>query len=503
MEIITYEVQQNVKVRKYEVDCEKLCLCLREHKSKQKLSNKHIALILDVPVTKVEHWFRKDSSFAIPEPNVWYCLKELLEITTNEFDDSIMTFVEKENVFESANRVYGIDGLAPTITCGSTDIRVLIENKTRSNRMEPVRLGGLYDKETKKHQMGSVWDKNALSPTIDTMQGGYREPMIIEDVKVKVIGQMDNTIDHTFESANRVYDTNGLAPTVNTCGGGGLQPKIIVAMRGRNPDNPSDRTPGVKTEQRLEPNSQGICNTLTSVQKDNLVLESAILTPKRTEYGKTIRKAYESGAIQESRHNMTELQPRNDGITNTLTTVQKDNLLIEKVGIKQATKKGYIECEVGGVADFSFPDSKLRRGRVQEGGKISPTLMAGGNGVCRIEKVNVETYSPYVNKKYEEFQKEHGYIPEFFNPYNKTELSNIVPTLTAQGESITKSGSVLKCDEQYRIRKLTPKECWRLMGFSDEDFHKAEQVNSNTQLYKQAGNSIVVDVLEAIFRNFF
>ena len=51
-----------------------------------------------------------------------------------------------------------------------------------------------------------------------------------------------------------------------------------------------------------------------------------------------------------------------------------------------------------------------------------------------------------------------------------------------------------------RIRKLTPKECWRLMGFTDEDFHKAEQVNSNTQLYKQAGNSIVVNVLEAIFK---
>lgn len=51
-----------------------------------------------------------------------------------------------------------------------------------------------------------------------------------------------------------------------------------------------------------------------------------------------------------------------------------------------------------------------------------------------------------------------------------------------------------------RIRKLTPKECWRLMGFYDEDFEKAEKVNSNTQLYKQAGNSIVVNVLEAIFK---
>ena len=51
------------------------------------------------------------------------------------------------------------------------------------------------------------------------------------------------------------------------------------------------------------------------------------------------------------------------------------------------------------------------------------------------------------------------------------------------------------------IRKLTPRECWRLMGFDDEDFNKAELVNSNTQLYKQAGNSIVVNVLEGILHN--
>lgn len=54
-----------------------------------------------------------------------------------------------------------------------------------------------------------------------------------------------------------------------------------------------------------------------------------------------------------------------------------------------------------------------------------------------------------------------------------------------------------------RIRKLTPREYWRLMGFEDKDFEKAEKVNSNTQLYKQAGNSIVVDVLVNIFTNLF
>ena len=58
-------------------------------------------------------------------------------------------------------------------------------------------------------------------------------------------------------------------------------------------------------------------------------------------------------------------------------------------------------------------------------------------------------------------------------------------------------------EQSLRIRKLTPKECWRLMGFDDEDFHKAEKVCSNSQLYKQAGNSIVVNVLMAIFKELF
>lgn len=58
----------------------------------------------------------------------------------------------------------------------------------------------------------------------------------------------------------------------------------------------------------------------------------------------------------------------------------------EYVGIRQATAKGYIECEIGGVADFSYPTSKIRRGRVQGGGQVCPTLTAQSIGICRIEK---------------------------------------------------------------------------------------------------------------------
>lgn len=73
------------------------------------------------------------------------------------------------------------------------------------------------------------------------------------------------------------------------------------------------------------------------------------------------------------------------------------------------------------------------------------------------------------------------------------EQGKISPTILTENE-------IVKIESGYRIRKLTPRECWRLMGFTDQDFDKASKVVSNSQLYKQAGNSIVVDVLENIFK---
>lgn len=85
---------------------------------------------------------------------------------------------------------------------------------------------------------------------------------------------------------------------------------------------------------------------------------------------------------------------------------------------------------------------------------------------------------------------------------NVFDSNYLCPTLTTnkgEGIKILKDNYAVELPE-YRIRKLTPKECWRLMGFEDSDFEKAARVNSNSQLYKQAGNAIVVDVLEAIFK---
>ncbi len=95
-------------------------------------------------------------------------------------------------------------------------------------------------------------------------------------------------------------------------------------------------------------------------------------------------------------------------------------------------------------------------------------------------------------------------LGDTINPYNRNvNISGIIPTITTRPEGLKTAILPIvqnKEDHTQAIRKLTPKECWRLMGFSDEDFEKASKVNSNTQLYKQAGNSIVVNVLMAIFK---
>lgn len=116
------EIPQLVKVRKYEVDIEKLKTTLKQHK---KYTNKEISLKLDVPLTTVEHWFRGDNCFSIPEPNIWLRLKDLLQIETDYFDKSITEFEEKEGVYEKANRFYLDTGIAPTLTSSNSDEKII------------------------------------------------------------------------------------------------------------------------------------------------------------------------------------------------------------------------------------------------------------------------------------------------------------------------------------------------------------------------------------------
>lgn len=107
------------------------------------------------------------------------------------------------------------------------------------------------------------------------------------------------------------------------------------------------------------------------------------------------------------------------------------------------------------------------------------------------------TIEQFVNKNRRQLVQENLPNPRII------QVGNIVNSEGICNASTTVQKDNMVLEPQYRIRKLTPKECWRLMGISDEDFEKAQKVNSNTQLYKQAGNAIVVDVLEGIFRKLF
>lgn len=373
----------------------------------------------------------------------------------------------------NASRVVDDKGIAPT---------VMENHGTVTGVMEIQELGGLEERSSQRRK---VFDENGVSPTLQAAMGagGGNVPLVVD----AVIGSMqENAMVGNAEYSPSLTEAMGM--------GGGQIPMITertcVAMRGRNPENPSDRTPGIDLEQRLEPNTTGCTNTLTTVQKDNLVLEKSSfpLRMVRTEEGKALRKDYEAGNIHHGFNEYREPECRMDGVSNTVTTVQKDTLLLEKeqvlaydeqnqtirtetfgtlttdgsspkhnnrvIKIKQATKQGFIECEIGGVFCSEYPTSELRRGRVIENGQISPTLTTESIP-DRIELGN----------------------PDFYNFLYEID-----------GEIYL-----------IRIRKLIPLECWRLMGFTDEDFYKAEEVNSNTQLYKQAGNSIVCNCLEAIF----
>lgn len=187
--------------------------------------------------------------------------------------------------------------------------------------------------------------------------------------------------------------------------------------------------------------------------------EPNVLIQTRTEEAKRLRKDYENHRINIQRKYMQQLEPRIDGVSNTLTSVQKDNLLVEPVRVKANTQKGFEEVGEYGAVNISRPGSTTRRGRVQgDKGDIIGTLTTGE------ENAVVEPLAP-----------------------------------------------IQRC----RIRRLTPRECFRLQDVSEEDIDKIQKYKysytkrgqrkhiSESQQYKLAGNSIPVACMFYIFKNLF
>ena len=141
--------------------------------------------------------------------------------------------------------------------------------------------------------------------------------------------------------------------------------------------------------------------------------------------------------------------------------------------VRQATKEGFAEINEGGVLSIAFPESETRRGRVIDNGKISPTLDTG----CQVGVVEPRACAS--RKRGDEHHLEHR-DDHLANALTSVSTDNLV--------------------EDIRVRKLTPKECFRLQGFPDEYFERAASVCSDSQLYKQAGNSVTVNVIYEIAR---
>lgn len=151
------------------------------------------------------------------------------------------------------------------------------------------------------------------------------------------------------------------------------------------------------------------------------------------------------------------------------------------------------------IADLDNKGWQDHMNRVYSKSGISPTISTyqGGNTQPKIVvPQNLKSKCKRLASLVEKTTFEEGKVLNM-DLYNQTVNQNISQTLTEPNHNTQ------RLFDGHRIRKLTPKECWRLMGFKDEEFEKAQQVNSNSQLYKQAGNSIVVNVLEEILRNLF
>lgn len=221
--------------------------------------------------------------------------------------------------------------------------------------------------------------------------------------------------------------------------------------------------------------------------------EVQCLTPKRTEYGKKVRKEYESGELKESRHNMQQLEPREDGVCNTITSVQKDCLIIEPKILS------YTRDANGKVVDRHFKD-------------VANTIHGGTGGGGNTDSFVVEL----ANKVKDAAEKsrgmelgvsidEYGNIRVHRNDKKKSGISeSVVTSYGSVSPTQISARPNMIYDEEYRIRKLTERECFRLMDVDDADIDKIQAAGiSKTRLYCMAGNSICTGVLFHIFRKLF
>lgn len=323
-----------------------------------------------------------------------------------------------------------------------------------------------------------------------------------KDTDIDVVGNLDVK---GFDCCRRVYDTEGNCPSI-TAGGGDHVHKIIdepmiCASRGRNPENPSDRTVGSPTEQMIEINKQGIANTLTTIQKDNLVIEPKNPLKGKTEYSNWFEQSvYDSNGIARA-------LKASSGSGNIPKVIEEPK--IERIGgmYGQATRWGVYSDEgisptitasmgLGGghvpmVEEKQERLSKqayetLEENKCKDGDVINPfNKKVADNGICPtittrpegFKTANLivvdENIEPNLKKKIEK-EKENiaNSNKDIYNIKSNSGFNDNAIGLKVSPTIRTKNKSVTAVDNHFRIRKLTPRECWRLMGWKDEQFDK-------------------------------
>jgi len=163
--IITHDIPETVKKRKYDINTKELRLFLRKHKTK---SIKQISKEMNFPYSQVEHWFRNGEKwFSIPPAEIWFKLKDVLNITENKYDKAITTFIQIPGTYEKTNRVYDSDGIAPTLTKESADERIMIKTNNKKG-YETVKKGDSinYAVPTSKTRRGRIG--KGVAQTLDT-----------------------------------------------------------------------------------------------------------------------------------------------------------------------------------------------------------------------------------------------------------------------------------------------------------------------------------------------
>lgn len=388
-----------------------------------------------------------------------------------------------DKMHDISKRVYEPDGIAPTVHCqqgGNTELKIA----------EDFVLGGLQ-----KHQTPRT---DGISPTLTEAmgKGGGQTPIIIDTAEPKerfykqafeTLKENECEVGDTIDAFNKKVNKSGVCPTLTTRPEGfktAILP-VVGAMRGRNPEDPSDRTAGVPTEQRLEINEKGLCNALTTVQKDNLVIEEDKQDYVSRRYNEFIE---EKGYVPEMfvAYNKTEIKDVAPTLTGQCSSPSGSSavlkLEVEDVKVLAPNNWGH-----------KAGDGTITRERTEK--EIVPALQASA-GQTQQSYLKVKV----ANKKGYEEAKPGDYVNITY-PGSKTKRGRVG---NGVAHTLTCGDGNAVITENVRIRKLTPRECLRLMGWKDEQIDKIVAAKiSGTQQYRQAGNGIVVQVLESIFKALF